>query len=56
MMYQYYDSENITESRLAFRRATSEPQIYVRDDEMRMRVLYDMDGYVTSIDFPNPVN
>jgi hypothetical protein len=39
---QYYDSENISESRLAFRRATSEPEVHGRDDGECMRVLYDM--------------
>ncbi|KAF9779818.1 hypothetical protein BJ322DRAFT_1167008 [Thelephora terrestris] len=39
----YYDSENISESRLAFRRATSEPHAHEQDDSKCMRVLYDMD-------------
>jgi len=39
----YYDSENISESRLAFRRATSEPVAHEQDDGKCMRVLYDMD-------------
>jgi hypothetical protein len=40
---QYYDSDNISESRLAFRRATSEPEAHEQDDGKCMRVLYDMD-------------
>ena len=40
---KYYDSENISESRLAFRRATSEPHAHEQDDGKCMRVLYDMD-------------
>ncbi|KAF9779870.1 hypothetical protein BJ322DRAFT_1129730 [Thelephora terrestris] len=39
----YYDSENISESRLAFRRATSEPHAHEQDDSKCMRVLYDME-------------
>ncbi|KAF9643672.1 hypothetical protein BDM02DRAFT_3104103 [Thelephora ganbajun] len=39
----YYDSENISESRLAFRRATSEPHIHEQDDGKCTRILYDMD-------------
>lgn len=39
----YYDSENVSESRLAFRRATSEPYAHEQDDGKCMRVLYDMD-------------
>ncbi|KAF9781872.1 hypothetical protein BJ322DRAFT_250167 [Thelephora terrestris] len=38
----YYDSENVTESRLAFRRATSGPLVHEQDDVMCMRVLYNM--------------
>jgi len=40
---QYYDSENISESKLAFRRATSEPYAHEQDDGKCMRVLYNMD-------------
>ena len=43
LVSQYYDSENISESRLAFRRATSEPHAHEQDDGKCMRVLYDMD-------------
>ena len=45
-MSQYYDSENISESRLSFRRATSEPdspERHCRPDAMHMNELYDMD-------------
>ena len=42
-LLQYYDSENISESKLAFRRATSEPIYHEQDDGKCMRVLYDMD-------------
>ena len=45
-MSQYYDSENITESRLSFRRATSEPQPHNQNDAMCMSVLYDMERCV----------
>jgi len=38
----YFDSENITESRLLFRRATSEPDVHGRDDSLCVKVLYDM--------------
>ena len=40
---QYYDSENISESKLSFRRATSEPQTHGRDDPMCSKVLYGID-------------
>ena len=50
-IHQYYDSENITESKLAFRRATSEPWAHVQDDSICMQVLYDMDRYDIQ---PNP--
>ena len=54
---QYYDSENITESRLSFRRATSEPQTHRQDDDVCMKLLYDMDSYVTlHRRLPNSVN
>lgn len=43
---QYYDSENISESKLAFRRATSEPWAHLQDDGFCMQVLYDMDRYL----------
>ena len=53
MASQYFDSENITESRLSFRRATSEPMTHGRDDAMCAKVLYDMDMWVISnIDAP----
>ncbi|KAF9779819.1 hypothetical protein BJ322DRAFT_1113127 [Thelephora terrestris] len=39
----YYDSENISASILAFRRATSEPYNHEQDDEKCMRVLYDIE-------------
>ena len=45
---QYYDSENITESRLSFRRAISDPRIHGRNDDFCPKVLYDMDRYATS--------
>jgi len=45
----YYDSENISESRLAFRRATSEPYAHEQDDGKCMRVLYDMDRDYTLV-------
>ena len=48
---QYYDSENITESKLAFRRATSEPWAHWQDDGFCMQILYDMDRYCVQ---PNP--
>ena len=54
---QYYDSENITESRLSFRRATSEPQTHRQDDDVCMKLLYDMDWYVALHQYPsNSVN
>jgi len=46
---QYYDSENISESKLSFRRATSEPDhedTYGRPDSLPMEALYDMDKCV----------
>ena len=56
-MSQYYDSENISESRLSFRRATSEPHAHEQNDTMCMRMLYNMDKYVTKHQRrPNPVN
>ncbi|KAJ7982922.1 hypothetical protein DFH06DRAFT_1171924 [Mycena polygramma] len=36
----YYDEENITESRLAFRVATSDPVYHQQDDETCMNMLY----------------
>ena len=47
MLAQYYDSENITESRLSFRRATTEPEACERSDTFCMDVLYDMHRCVT---------
>ena len=44
---QYYDSENITESKLSFRRATSKPQIHKEDDSTCMTMLYGMEPCVT---------
>ena len=46
MAPQYYDSENIKECRLSFRRATSEPQMHRVDDYTCMKLLYDMDRCV----------
>ena len=40
---QCYDSENVTEGRLAFRRATSWPHSHEQNDVMCMKVLYNMD-------------
>ena len=49
-MSQYYDSENISESKLSFRRATTVPQGYIK-------VLYGMDWCVTLHRLlPNSVN
>ena len=45
---QYYDSENISESRLSFRRATSEAYWHEQWDEKCMAVLYDMYRYFSS--------
>ena len=57
MAFQYYGSENITESRLSFRRATSEPQTHGRGDDVCMRVLYDIDRCVTQYKYlTTPVN
>jgi len=60
MVSQYYDSENISESKLSFRRATSEPDpedSYSRPDTMRMRVLYGMNKCVAlRRHLPNRVN
>ena len=47
MAPQYYDSENITESRLSFKRATSEPQTCECSSAFCMGALYGMDRYVT---------
>ncbi|KAF9779815.1 hypothetical protein BJ322DRAFT_1113121 [Thelephora terrestris] len=54
----YYDSENISESRLALRRATSEPHAHHQDDGKCMRVLYDVDRelkgmHIRCVAFPN---
>ena len=49
MVSKYYDSENISESKLAFRRATSEPYAHHQDDGMCMRMLYNMDRQVSII-------
>ncbi|KAF9781873.1 hypothetical protein BJ322DRAFT_1078847 [Thelephora terrestris] len=38
----YYDSENVTESRMAFRRAISKPRDHDQGDVACMRVLYNM--------------
>lgn len=45
----YYDSENVSESRLAFRRATSDPHAHQQDDSKCMRVLYNMDRCSTLV-------
>ena len=56
-MSQYYDSENISESKLSFRRATSVPHTHGRDDYVCTKVLYDMDRCVTLHQrLPYPVN
>ena len=50
-MSQYYDSENISESKLSFRRATAEPRLdtysYERPNAAHMSELYDMEMCVT---------
>ena len=46
--FEYYDSENITESRLSFRRAISEPQAHGLEDAFCTKVLYGMDRCATS--------
>ena len=57
MPSQYYDSENISESKLSFRRATTEPQTHRRDDPVCSKVLYDMDWCVVwSRHLPRPTN
>lgn len=45
----YYDSENITESRLGFRRATSGPPLHHEDDDICPKVLYDMGQHSTLV-------
>ena len=56
-LFQYYDSENISEARLSFRRATSEPQTHGGDDVSCMKVLYDMDRCVARyLCLHNPAN
>ena len=48
MMSQYYDSENISESKLSFRRATSDPDTQDRrSDSASMQMLYGLGTYVT---------
>ena len=42
-IFQYYDSENIGKRKLAFRRATREPNYHGQDNDRCMRVLYNMD-------------
>jgi len=37
----YYDTHNITESRLSFRRSTSEPTYHQQDDDYCMNILYE---------------
>jgi len=57
MTSQYYDSENISESRLSFRRATAEPETCERRDTFCMGTLYGMDEYVIHHRrLPNPVS
>ena len=47
MTSQYYDSENISESKLSFRRATSDPDIHgERPSSLSMKVLYNLDRCV----------
>ncbi|KAJ6553919.1 hypothetical protein DFH09DRAFT_1166249 [Mycena vulgaris] len=43
----YYEEENISESRLAFRVTTSPPVYHDQDDEMCMDILYGMQRYAT---------
>ena len=40
---QYYDTENISESKLAFRRATSEPSVHDVYDDTCTKILYNME-------------
>ncbi|KAF7331543.1 hypothetical protein MKEN_00033400 [Mycena kentingensis (nom. inval.)] len=41
-IFQYYDEDNITESRLAFRVTTSSPPYHQQDDELCSEILYGM--------------
>ena len=48
MVSQYYDSENISESMLGFRRATSTPGDHGAYDEECEKVLYNLERYASS--------
>ncbi|KAJ6544073.1 hypothetical protein B0H19DRAFT_1169523 [Mycena capillaripes] len=45
----YYEEENITESRLAFRVTTGAPVYHKQDDDVCMQILYGLERYVDSI-------
>ena len=47
MMSQYYDSANITESKLSFRRTTSKLQMHKQEDSTCMTLLYGIEPCVT---------
>jgi hypothetical protein len=48
MQSQYYDCENIKESKLSFRIAVAEPRYHGQDDSYCMRHLYGIDRYAGS--------
>ena len=50
MASQYYDSENISESKLSFKMATAEPHSHRRNDGVCTRVLYGLDRYVSHVE------
>lgn len=45
---KYYDEENVTESRLAFRTAILQPSYHGQDDTDCMNILYKLGRYFTS--------
>lgn len=52
---QYYDEDNITESRLDFRTSVLEPMYHGQDDVFCSRILYDMTRFVLHSPLYSPV-
>lgn len=50
--FQYYDTENISESTLSFRNAVNEPRYHFQSDEYCMKHLYNIGQYVPTTEIP----
>lgn len=52
---KYYDSENISESHLAFRVSTTAPKYHTQDDFVCMEFLYGVKLYVSMFSSTTPL-